>query len=162
VGPHGVPGPLDRVAVAAAPAGGAADHVAGADGGAVDLEQPPLVRAARVDDHLGADRVLATEQAPRGLARPLEPHRHRAVAQRLLLAHQPVAAAPPAGATRVGADAVGVDAPRIAGLEHLDRDVLQRAVDVVDQRALAVGARPRAPAADRGLQAHPLPPDARV
>src|SRR6266568_4083683 len=95
--------PLERVAVAAATAGGAAYDIALLQLQAVRLEYPTLVRLAGIDDHLGARRVLPAEQAPRGLTRALEPQRHGQVRLRLVFANDAVAAAVLSGAAGVRA-----------------------------------------------------------
>ena len=124
---------------------------------AAALEQPPLVVAAGVDRR----RPAASRRGRRTGPRPGVTERSNQsdsvalVAADLVLADDAVAAAPPAGAAGVGAEAVVGHAHRVLRLQHLDRQVLQRAVDVVDQPALAVGAVPRAPAADGRLEVEP-------
>src|SRR5581483_10313032 len=148
--------PIPRIPEPAAATGHQADHIAAPQSVPARLQEPLLPIGSGIEHDDRGDGVSAAVEPPGGRLRALEPQRHMSLfAVDGVLADDAVPAAPAACSARVGAEAVVRHPHRVLRLEHLDRQVLQRAVDVVDEPVLSVAALPGAPAADGGLEVEP-------
>src|SRR5436190_18202302 len=105
-----------------------------------------LVVAARVDHHVRRHGIPSAEEAPSRSHRPVEPEVETRGRLELVVAIDAAAAAEATGAPRVGPEPVAADKRGVTLLEHLHGEVLEAAVDVVDEAVLADAALERAPA----------------